>query len=263
MWFFVKWEGGSTSFVPARQLNKIAPNKVIQYYESIVQYQRVEQKITSEPGKNREREEEIKIDDYSFENLPQSVQKKIEENLRQEKLQKKQQELLILQKQQQEQLQLQKQQDAYNVKQQQQQQQILHQAQQQLHQQERYQQLQKLRLPNQYQPPQQFHASRQRLLQQEWFRESNNINININNNNNNNKNNINENITNTNNMNNNLKNNSINITPRTSQNNSNNEQPSDNNNFLKSCTNCNILLSYPKDGTKCIKCPICLHIMHV
>jgi LSD1 subclass zinc finger protein len=38
MWFCVKWEGGETSFIPANIINRIAPNKVIEYYESIVSY---------------------------------------------------------------------------------------------------------------------------------------------------------------------------------------------------------------------------------
>lgn len=38
MWFSVKWEGGETSFIPANVLNRIAPEKVIQYYESILQF---------------------------------------------------------------------------------------------------------------------------------------------------------------------------------------------------------------------------------
>jgi LSD1 subclass zinc finger protein len=38
MWFCVKWAGGETSFIPANIINRIAPNKVIEYYESIVSY---------------------------------------------------------------------------------------------------------------------------------------------------------------------------------------------------------------------------------
>jgi len=38
MWFCVKWEGGETSFVPSNVINRIAPNKVIEYYENIVKY---------------------------------------------------------------------------------------------------------------------------------------------------------------------------------------------------------------------------------
>lgn len=37
-WFFVKWEGGENSFIPANVLNRIAPEKVIQYYESVLQF---------------------------------------------------------------------------------------------------------------------------------------------------------------------------------------------------------------------------------
>jgi len=43
MWFCVKWEGGETSFIPANIINRIAPNKVIQYYESIVSYHPLEE----------------------------------------------------------------------------------------------------------------------------------------------------------------------------------------------------------------------------
>jgi LSD1 subclass zinc finger protein len=38
MWFCVRWIGGETTFIPANILNRIAPNKVIEYYESIVQF---------------------------------------------------------------------------------------------------------------------------------------------------------------------------------------------------------------------------------
>jgi LSD1 subclass zinc finger protein len=38
MWFCVKWVGGETTFIPANIINRIAPNKVIEYYESIVQF---------------------------------------------------------------------------------------------------------------------------------------------------------------------------------------------------------------------------------
>jgi LSD1 subclass zinc finger protein len=38
MWFCVKWAGGETTFIPANIINKIAPNKVIEYYESIVKF---------------------------------------------------------------------------------------------------------------------------------------------------------------------------------------------------------------------------------
>lgn len=36
MWFCVKWEGGEISFIPSNIIQRIAPNKVIEYYESIV-----------------------------------------------------------------------------------------------------------------------------------------------------------------------------------------------------------------------------------
>lgn len=62
MWFYVRWEDGECSFVPATVLNKISPDKVIQYYESIMQFQpadpeapipepkpRPETKLTREP----------------------------------------------------------------------------------------------------------------------------------------------------------------------------------------------------------------------
>lgn len=39
MWFYVKWDNNQASFIPARVLNRFAPNKVIQYYESILQFQ--------------------------------------------------------------------------------------------------------------------------------------------------------------------------------------------------------------------------------
>jgi len=39
MWFYVKWDSNDTSFVPARVLNRFAPSKVIQYYESVLQFQ--------------------------------------------------------------------------------------------------------------------------------------------------------------------------------------------------------------------------------
>lgn len=39
MWFYVKWEDGEHSFVPATILNRIAADKVIQYYEGILQFQ--------------------------------------------------------------------------------------------------------------------------------------------------------------------------------------------------------------------------------
>jgi LSD1 subclass zinc finger protein len=51
MWFCVKWESGETSFIPASIINRIAPNKVIQYYESIVSY--IPQ-MTEEPAKVKE-----------------------------------------------------------------------------------------------------------------------------------------------------------------------------------------------------------------
>jgi LSD1 subclass zinc finger protein len=38
MWFCVKWAGGETSFIPSNIINRIAPNKVIEYYEGIVSY---------------------------------------------------------------------------------------------------------------------------------------------------------------------------------------------------------------------------------
>jgi LSD1 subclass zinc finger protein len=38
MWFSVKWGGGEKSFIPAHVLNRIAPEKVIQYYESVLQF---------------------------------------------------------------------------------------------------------------------------------------------------------------------------------------------------------------------------------
>jgi len=38
MWFCVKWEGGETSFIPSNIIQRIAPNKVIEYYENIVQF---------------------------------------------------------------------------------------------------------------------------------------------------------------------------------------------------------------------------------
>jgi len=39
MWFYVRWEDNECSFVPATILNRISPEKVIQYYESILQFQ--------------------------------------------------------------------------------------------------------------------------------------------------------------------------------------------------------------------------------
>jgi LSD1 subclass zinc finger protein len=38
MWFSVKWGGGEKSFIPAHVLNRLAPEKVIQYYESVLQF---------------------------------------------------------------------------------------------------------------------------------------------------------------------------------------------------------------------------------
>jgi len=38
MWFSVQWGGGEKSFIPSHVLNRIAPEKVIQYYESILQF---------------------------------------------------------------------------------------------------------------------------------------------------------------------------------------------------------------------------------
>jgi len=56
MWFCVKWEGGETSFIPSNIINKIAPNKVIEYYENIVQY---EPQIEGEPEQAKVKEEEV------------------------------------------------------------------------------------------------------------------------------------------------------------------------------------------------------------
>lgn len=39
MWFCVKWETGEHSFIPSHVLNRIAPEKVIQYYESILHFE--------------------------------------------------------------------------------------------------------------------------------------------------------------------------------------------------------------------------------
>jgi len=39
MWFYVRWEDNECSFVPATVLNRISPDKVIQYYEGILQFQ--------------------------------------------------------------------------------------------------------------------------------------------------------------------------------------------------------------------------------
>jgi len=38
LWFFVRWEDGENSFIPAKILNKIAPGKVIKFYESRLQF---------------------------------------------------------------------------------------------------------------------------------------------------------------------------------------------------------------------------------
>jgi len=51
LWFYVQWDSTSKSFVPARVLNKIAPDKVIEYYESVLTFQ--PDKIT-EPDKLKE-----------------------------------------------------------------------------------------------------------------------------------------------------------------------------------------------------------------
>lgn len=39
MWFYVRWEDNECSFIPAQVLNRMAPEKVIQYYEGILQFQ--------------------------------------------------------------------------------------------------------------------------------------------------------------------------------------------------------------------------------
>jgi len=38
LWFYVKWEGGEKSFVPSYVLNRLSPDKVIQYYENILEF---------------------------------------------------------------------------------------------------------------------------------------------------------------------------------------------------------------------------------
>jgi len=39
LWFYVQWESEMRSFIPARVLNKIAPEKVIEYYEGLLTFQ--------------------------------------------------------------------------------------------------------------------------------------------------------------------------------------------------------------------------------
>lgn len=39
MWFYVRWDDDECSFIPAQVLNRTSPEKVIQYYESILQFQ--------------------------------------------------------------------------------------------------------------------------------------------------------------------------------------------------------------------------------
>eukprot|EP01127_Copromyxa_protea_P008051 TRINITY_DN1836_c0_g1_i1.p1 TRINITY_DN1836_c0_g1~~TRINITY_DN1836_c0_g1_i1.p1 ORF type:complete len:154 (-),score=28.55 TRINITY_DN1836_c0_g1_i1:31-492(-) len=39
MWFYVRWDDNECSFVPSQVLNRMAPDKVIQYYEGILQFQ--------------------------------------------------------------------------------------------------------------------------------------------------------------------------------------------------------------------------------
>jgi len=61
LWFYVKWEGGEKSFIPAHVLNRIAPDKVIVYYENILEFRQAPTK-DNEEGKtiryrpNREEE---------------------------------------------------------------------------------------------------------------------------------------------------------------------------------------------------------------
>lgn len=38
MWFYVRWDDSETSFIPAQVLNRMAPDKVIQYYENRLQF---------------------------------------------------------------------------------------------------------------------------------------------------------------------------------------------------------------------------------
>lgn len=54
MWFCVKWEGGETSFIPSNIIQRIAPNKVIEYYESIVQFSPLNQQNENNIENNNE-----------------------------------------------------------------------------------------------------------------------------------------------------------------------------------------------------------------
>jgi LSD1 subclass zinc finger protein len=53
MWFYVRWDDNECSFIPAQVLNRMAPDKVIQYYEGILQFQPAPENKDSIRGTDR------------------------------------------------------------------------------------------------------------------------------------------------------------------------------------------------------------------
>jgi len=67
LWFYVQWDSETKSFIPARVLNKIAPEKVIEFYESV---------LTFQPDKDRKQLDLEKLNQEFLSDIPSDSQKK-------------------------------------------------------------------------------------------------------------------------------------------------------------------------------------------
>lgn len=77
MWFCVKWEGGEVSFIPSNIIQRIAPNKVIEYYESIVklgpQIDQPEENNNNTNNENNEKLVKVKEEIIGLESLNEVI----------------------------------------------------------------------------------------------------------------------------------------------------------------------------------------------
>jgi len=62
LWFYVQWDSEAKSFIPARILNKIAPEKVIEFYEGLLTFQPDKEKKPLDLDKLQEQSTDMQVD---------------------------------------------------------------------------------------------------------------------------------------------------------------------------------------------------------
>jgi len=96
LWFYVRWDDNKTAFVPAHILNKIAPDKVISYYEGILSF-------SSTPGETTPIGKESVRKRVANTIMDRKVGKVVEKQLKEQEKEKEKQKQKQLQQQQQQQ----------------------------------------------------------------------------------------------------------------------------------------------------------------